>query len=246
MHLVAQEVGAQLQSSCHAVVKAHHDLEVVVDFLVDDVSDIGIYGFKLSAGEHPAELVQKMYAPVIEHSAAFTYEDVPVVHVAVKAVEHALDAIDIAQCAGIIDSLRCAEVGVETALMVNGELNAVGLDSCFHLIELLEAHSDGLLADDVFLRIRSLDDQFLVESVVCGDQDYIDFGIRHQLFVAGISLESFCYVLELLGIDVREADQFDSGEVQKHFLVLMTHESMSDDRNSDVFHVYPPSIFSLL
>ena len=66
MHLVGQEVCSKFQCSRHTVVEAHHDLEVIVDFLVDDVSDVGKYGFELGAGEHPAELVQKVYAPVIE------------------------------------------------------------------------------------------------------------------------------------------------------------------------------------
>ena len=97
MHLVSQEVSAQLQSSCNTVVKAHHDLEVVINLRVDNVTDVGKYGFKLCAGEHPAELIQEMYAPVIEHSAALADEDMPVVHIAVKAIEHALDTVNIAQ-----------------------------------------------------------------------------------------------------------------------------------------------------
>ena len=202
MHRIGQEICSQFQCCGYAVIEAHHDLEVIVNFLVDDVADVGKYGSELRSGEHPAELIQKVHTPVVQHSAAFTDEDMPVVHVSVKAVEHALYAVDVAQSAGIIDRLCSAEIRIETALMMDRELYTVLLDGRFHLIEFCQTHGDGFLTDDVLLRIGCLDHKVFVELVVRSDQHYIHFRIRHEFLIAGVSLETFCHIFKLFGINV--------------------------------------------
>ena len=238
VHLVGQVVGTQLDLGGDIVVEAHDHLEVIVDLEVDDVADVGKDGLQLGAGHHPENLVEKVNAPVIEHTAALFDVNVPVVHIAVIAVDAGLDGIDVAERTGVKDSLCGAEVGVKTALVMHRELDAGLLTGGGHLVELFEAHGDGLLTDDVFSGLGGLDDEIVVRGVVADDQHDVDVGIVDQLVVVFVALQARRYILELFGVDIRESDQRDPREIEKHLFMLMSHKSVSDDTDSDIFHSY--------
>ena len=91
MLLICQVVGPEFHLRGDIVVETHQDLEVVVHLEVDDVADIRVEALDLRSRHHPEDLVQQVYAPVIEHAAALGDIDMPVMHVSVEAVQAALD-----------------------------------------------------------------------------------------------------------------------------------------------------------
>ena len=78
-------------------------------------------------------------------------------------------------------------------------------------------------------------DRFVLSKGHCSPALY--GALAERGFIPKEDLKTFRHVLKLCRINVRKTDQLDSRKIQEHFLMLMTHESMSDNRNSDVFHV---------
>lgn len=58
----------------------------------------------------------------------------------------------------------------------------------------------------------------------------------YQRFITLIPLKSFHHVLQLSGINIREAYQPDPRKIQKHLLMLMSHEAMANDCYAYIFH----------
>ena len=112
-------------------------MEIVVDFLVDDVAEICV-NLRHFLRNHPEHLVDQVDAPVIEHAAALVHKDMPVMHIAVEAVQLGLHDVEIAEFSGIVHIFRGAEIHVETSLLMDGEGHAGLFAGCFHLVKIFQ------------------------------------------------------------------------------------------------------------
>ena len=160
----------------------------------------------------------------------------PVVHIAIEAVQTALDRVNLAQTALIEYRLHGAEIGVQSALVVNGELHAAFLGDCDHAVQLLGGHGNRLFTDDILTGLGCLYHQIIMLVVVGCDQHNVNFRVVHQLVVGRIALDALLHVFQLLGINVRDTNHADSVHLGQHFFMLVAHKAVAYDTDSDIIH----------
>ena len=239
MGLICQIISAQLDLRHKTAVKTEHDVEIVIDFLIDDIAQVR-KDLSHLAGNHPEHLVDEVDSPVIEHPAALIHEYMPVMHISVKAVESGLHDVEIAKLTGIKDILCRAEVHVKPPLLVDRKGDARFFARRFHLVEILEAQRDRFLAQNLLARFRRFDHKLFMLVVVGRDQDHFHFRIPDQVRSVLISLDPLRDVAQLLGIDVADRSDLNSVEVREHRLMLMSHEAVTDNAE------FPCHVFSFL
>ena len=124
-----------------------------------------------------------MHAPVIQHPAAFTDMYMPVMHISVKSIQAALDGVHLSQRALVKNLLRRAEIPVQPALMVYRKFYAALFCHADHIIQLFQAHCDGLLTDDVLSCPCGLEHQVMMLVIICRDQYHLYLRIPEQFFI---------------------------------------------------------------
>ena len=128
-------------------------MEIIVYLSVDHVPQIGKHGYQL-ARNHPEHLVNQMNAPVVQHAAALVLVYMPVVHIAVKAVQHRFHRVHAPQRASVEHFLRNAEVLVEATLLVHGKGDAVLIAALLHGVKVRQRKRYRLFTQNMLASLR--------------------------------------------------------------------------------------------
>jgi len=142
--------------------------------------------------------------------------------------------------------LVMSHVAVPATVLVRGEEDA-GLLACgFHLVELGDGHSCGLLGDDVLAGRSRLDGHLLVEVVGYREDDGVDVLVSEQLVGALVGDEASLLALgDLDRVDVAHGCDLHActGRVLR---VPLAHAAVADDSQLDVHYVLPSRCLRLL
>ena len=189
------------------------------------------------------KLVDKVNAPVKDHSAAVLLFSAPVAGNTAATVDSRFNIDDLADLATFLDLLHCEEVNVKASVLVNGEDLTALFSRRDHLIKLVGVHSYGLFADNVLPCFKRLNDD--LHMGVVGDSN----GNHIYLLVSQNSLErivcknaSFASKLCLFGVDIVNTGERNHVTFKRVLGMPATHSAVTDD-NKIFLHIIIPSFW---
>ena len=221
----------------------------VIDFCVCNISQIGVNGNDVIPSCQAEHLIEQMYAPVENHSAAVALPVSPVAGNAARTVNAALNAEDPSEFVFVVNFLYGKEVFIPPSVLMYGEHNAVSVGGGDHLFKFIRPQTNGFFADNIYLMIKKFDANGFVRIVRNGDDRKIDAPAVEQrlhrvkrgdtriLFKNPVSF----------GIDVESTDDLENfGHFFKSFnMPTSRHSAVTDNGNSDLlFHNFLPKRFS--
>ena len=202
-------IGANLNGCALAALKGEVKVKSVVNLGGGDIGGLAVYASDL-LGNELKHLVDEVNAPVEDHTAAGSLVASPVGGNTSRAVDSRLDIDNLADLTRVNEALDSKEVNVPASVLVNRELAAVLLCRLYHLVELADRESNGLLADNVLACVQSSYNYILVYVVGGSAENDVNLGICDELLKRCVDVNAvfLCRVHSLLGdvIDSRESN----------------------------------------
>ena len=181
-------IGAQLHMGSGAVLKVQFQLKAVIHLIIGDVGTGAVQPDDLLLKDLQ-DLVNKVDAPVQDHTAAVLLLPAPVAGDTPGAVDTGLKIQNLSDLTAGSQLLHCQKIHIPAAVVVNGEKLACLFAGSNHPVYGSNAHFHGLFADHMLACFQCGNNQRFMEIIGRCDHHRIHLGICQQLLVGSIHMD---------------------------------------------------------
>ena len=184
--------------------------------------------FDLLVVHDTEHLVDQMYAPVVDHTAAMLLLAAPVTGNAARALVARLNRGNLAESARAIRLTGHQIVAVKATVLVCGKELACTLCLFADLLQLLAIKRNRLFGNNVLSRAKSLDRKRLVKLVRNGERNEIYAGIA-----AAVNKQAAQYGIRVEDVKIKQFDLPDSNLNAVYSRMISERNQMAEKYTAD-------------